>query len=114
MRVRTGYKQKSRHKMTEKEKAAVKQFKSLQKVQADEWMERIKSPPERAQGQIARMVWWDFWSDRTVSERWPHFDHWLQFDEREETDPVPKSTIIKCLKAVGYPNYRIKLRLMAF
>ena len=114
MRIRTGYKQKSRHKLSEKERNAIKEWKDLQKIQPSEWMERIKSLPERAQGQIARMVWWDFWSDRTVAERWSEFDHWLQFDEREEIDPVPKTTIIKCLKAVGYPKYRIDLRLMAF
>jgi hypothetical protein len=96
------------------EKEAIREWKSLQKLQPIQWMERIKSLPERAQGQIARMVWWDFWSNRVVSERWSEFDHWLQFDEREETDPVTKTTLIKCLKAVGYPKYRIDLRLMAF
>ena len=96
------------------EKEAIREWKSLQKLQPTQWMERIKSLPERAQGQIARMVWWDFWSNRVVSERWSEFDHWLQFDEREEADPVPKTTLIKCLKAVGYPKYRIDLRLMAF
>ena len=114
MRIRTGYQQKSRHNMSLTEKEAIREWKSLQNLQPTQWMERIKSLPERAQGQIARMVWWDFWSNRLVSERWSEFDHWLQFDEREETDPVPKTTLIKCLKAVGYPKYRIDLRLMAF
>jgi len=114
MRVRTGYKQKSRHNMSLSEKSEIREWKSLQRIKPAEWVERIKSLPERAQGQIARMVWWDFWSNRLVGERWAEFDHWLQFDPREETDPVPKTMIIKCLKAVGYPQYRIDLRLMAF
>lgn len=114
MRIVTGYKQKRKSQMSIKEREAIKAWKSLQKLSAAEWMDRIKGLPERAQGQIARMVWWDFWSNKTVSERWPEFDHWLQFDEREEADPVPLTMIAKCLKAVGYPQYRIKLRLMAF
>ena len=114
MRVRTGYKQKTKHQMSLAEKEAVKSWKALQRVKPAEWLERINALPKRAQGQIARMVWWDFWSNRVVSERWNEFDHWLQFDEREETDPVPRATIVRCLKAVGYPKYRIDLRLMAF
>lgn len=114
MRIRTGYKQKSRHKLSKREKEAIRAWKDLQKLQPIQWLERINSLPERARGQIARMVWWDFWSDRTVAERWSEFDHWLQFDEQEERDPVPRNMIARCLKAVGYPAYRIKLRLMAF
>lgn len=114
MRIRTGYKQKSRHKLSEKEKQAVQQWLGLRKLTQDQWLEKVKALPEKAQGQIARMIWWDFWSERLVANRWTEFDHWLQFDSREETDPVPKGMIAKCLKEVGYPDYRIKLRLMAF
>lgn len=114
MRIRTGYKQKSRHKLSEKEKQAVQQWLGLRKLTPDQWLEKVKALPEKAQGQIARMIWWDFWSERLVANRWAEFDHWLQFDSKEETDPVPKDMIAKCLKEVGYPDYRIKLRLMAF
>lgn len=114
MRTRTGYKQRHGKKLSEGERLAIRAWKDLKKLKPLEWMDRINSLPERAQGQIARMVWWDFWSDKTVSERWTEFDHWLQFDSREETDPVPKETLAECLKAVGYPDYRVKLRLMAF
>ena len=114
MRIKTGYKQKSRHKLTDTEKEAVQQWVGLRKLTPDEWFERVKALPERAQGQIARMIWWDFWSEKLVANRWTQFDHWLQFDAREETDPVPRDILCECLKAVGYPDYRIKLRLMAF
>jgi hypothetical protein len=114
MRTRTGYKQKSRHKLTDEERDAVRQWVSLRKVTPQDWLDRVNALPERARGQIARMIWWDFWSEKLVANRWTEFDHWLQFDSREETDPVPREMIVECLKAVGYPDYRIKLRLMAF
>ena len=114
MRIRTGYKQKSRHKLDENEKEAIQKWVSLRKIKPQEWVDKVNSLPEVARGQIARMIWWDFWSDKLVANRWTEFDHWLQFDSREETDPVPLNMIAECLKAVGYPEYRIKLRLMAF
>ena len=60
------------------------------------------------------MIWWDFWSDKVVAERWKQFDRWLTFDHSEENNPVPTTELAECLKLVGYPPYRIRMRLMAF
>lgn len=111
--MRIKYKQKSRQPEGSKEKLEVTQWLSLRNLLPEEWVQRVEALPAKARPQIARMVWWDFFSERTVLERWPHFDHYLQFDENEDVNPLSRTMIAKCLKAVGYPKYRIKLRLLA-
>lgn len=113
MRAKTGYKQKSRHHLSSKEREEVCQWRSLAELSPEDWVGRVNSLPAKARPQIARMIWWDFWSERTVAERWPHFDQYLQFDHEEDQNPLPRTMVAKCLKAVGYPKYRVKLRLLA-
>lgn len=114
MRIRTGYKQKLKSERTINEKAEIAQWVALRLVTPEDWLQRVLSLPERLQGTTARMIWWDFWSDKVVAERWDAFDRWLTFDHLEENDPIPTETLAECLKAVGYPPYRIRMRLMAF
>ena len=114
MRHRTGYKQKLRTERTDIERDEINQWLSLRNLTEQEWMNRILELPSKVQASIARIVWWDFWSNRLVSERWTLFDDFLKFDEREETDPIPSSVLADHLKEIGYPQYRISLRLMAF
>jgi hypothetical protein len=111
MRTRTGYKQKTKKQLTESEREAIRQWKALEDITPTEWVARVKSLPEQAQGPTARVIWWNFWSNRTVAERWDEFDAWLKFDPREETDPVPINLLKECLRAVGYPEYRVRLIL---
>lgn len=113
-KIRTGYRQRLNIKGYGNDPAEIAQWVSLKAVTPQEWLERVLSLPERCQGTIARMIWWDFWSERLVGERWKEFDHWLPFDKSEEENPVETPTLVKCLKLVGYPQYRISMRLMAF
>jgi hypothetical protein len=114
MRIRTGYKQKLKSERTGNEKFEIAQWVALKLVTPEDWLQRVLSLPERLQGPIARMIWWDFWSDKLVAERWKEFDRWLSFDKEEEESPVETSVLAECLKTVGYPQYRIRMRLIAF
>lgn len=114
MRTPTGYKQKSRHKMSETERTQVRQWVSLKRMSTEQLLEKLKLVPKKLEGTIARMLWWDFQSNNLWIERSLLWDQYLQFDPREETDPPSKEELARCLKRIGYPEYRIKLRLMAF
>lgn len=114
MRIRTGYKAKLRSERTPEEKAAQAAWIDLRKVTQEEWMERIMSLSKKSRATIARIVWWDFGANRTVANRWNQFDHWLKWDQEAEDNPISSKKVASCLKKVGYPDYRIKLRLMAF
>lgn len=114
MRTRTGYKQKSRHKLTMKERNAIRQWMALKRMTTEQLLEKLKLIPKKLEGTIARMLWWDFQSNTLWIERSLLWDQYLQFDQKEETDPPSKEELARCLKRIGYPEYRIKLRLMAF
>jgi len=113
-KIRTRYRQRLNIKGHGNDPAEIAQWVALKSVTPQGWLERVLSLPERCQGAIARMIWWDFWSERTVADRWTEFDRWLSFDKSEEENPVETSVLAECLKLVGYPQYRINMRLMAF
>ena len=114
MRKRTGYKQKLRTERTEIEREEINQWLAMRELSEQQWLERVETLPEEHQGTTARMIWWDFWSNRTVAERWTLFDKFLTFDIKEEESPLPVEVLADCLRKVGYPEYRVKLRLIAF
>lgn len=114
MRIRTVYKSKLKSELTPKQREEIAQWASMKHITPEDWLQRVKSLPLRCQPAIARMIWWDFWSDRVVAERWNHFDEWLKWDQESEDNPIPARTLAICLKKVGYPSYRVKMRLMAF
>jgi hypothetical protein len=113
MKLRVKYRKKNGKQLSSMEQKEILHWRSLAELPPEEWVRRVDALPVKARPQIARMIWWDFWSERTVAERWPHFDAYLQFDHDEDQNPLPRSTVASCLKTVGYPKYRIKLRLIS-
>lgn len=113
MRKPTGYKQKLRSERTQEERDQIAQWVALQDRTEQEWLERIEALPEDVQGPIARMVWWDFGAEIVVSERWTLLDKYLKYDTNEETNPIPRQILEKHLSEIGYPEYRVNLRLKA-
>ena len=73
----------------------------------EEWVEDIKKVPQHARAMTARMIWWDYWGERTVAERWTGFDEFLAppFDE-----PDAKS-LINGLMICGYTEERANSRV---
>lgn len=56
----------------------------LRKITEQQWCEDILKVAERCRAAVARVIWFDFWSNRLVSNRWAGFDQYLnvpQFDE---------------------------------
>jgi len=51
--------------------------------------------------QVAMLVWWDFFGDRTQSDRWPHLDDYLTLPFVDS----PKDELRQALWSVGYPAY---------
>ena len=67
-----------------------------------EWCEDIKKVPENARAMTARMIWWDYWAERTVAERWDGFDEFLAppYDEPDA------QSLINGLMICGYTESR--------
>lgn len=82
----------------------------LRKRSALEWIELIKTLPKSWQGDVARVVWWDYFSDVLVADRNPIFDEFLRPPFVETS---PKNTA-KALLRFGYTQKKVNSRLFAY
>jgi len=49
---------------------------------------------------VAAVVWWDWFGERKVDERWPHLDAWVS--QRGDGLDVPAGVVEKELVRLGY------------
>ena len=66
------------------------------------------SLPERWRKAAARIIWWDFFSLRFSSNRWPHLDGLVEYDEKSL---IPDDELRKALIACGYSEAQAFTRL---
>ena len=78
----------------------------------DEWRELIMQLPENLQTSVARIIWWDWYSHRTVANRWENLDDLINVPavqllwERANPDKVAdtdENEIFQALILLGYP-----------
>lgn len=78
------------------------------------WRELIlELPDEGVRGWVANIVWWDYFADRTMSERWPELDEWLNVppDRLEEFETESgRQRLETGLLAVGYSEWEANRR----
>ena len=84
----------------------------LREVSPQEWVLRIAKLPKRLHAVISCIVWWDWFSERTVSERWNHMDQYLPF--REHDPDISVEELIEALVKIGYPQRKAELRMKAW
>jgi hypothetical protein len=82
----------------------------LRKRTALEWVELIKNLPKSWHGDVARVVWWDYFSDVLVADRNPIFDEFLR---PPYSETLPKNTAKGLLK-LGYTKRKVESRLFAY
>ena len=76
----------------------------LRRVDPREWRLRIMELPVRLQVFVAQIVWWDYFGDKTVPNRWPELDLWLCAHPctfRKEMWPSNEQ-MIDALVSIGY------------
>lgn len=94
--------------MRKSEKALAAEYRKLKSITPKQWLETIRrSCPTDVIPGVARIVWWDFFSDRTLANRASEFDPFLKFVE----DQPSADAVYKCLLAIGYPKHRAQLRV---
>lgn len=80
----------------------------LKAKQPKEWVQQIRELKPRLQNAVARIVWWDYFADKTSAERWHHLDWCLHtFDE------PPVEEWQQALIQLGYPEAAAKRRVHA-
>ena len=85
----------------------------LRTVDPRDWKSRIMELPVKMQVFIAQIVWWDFFADKTVPNRWPELDMWLRAHPstfRKEVCPTDEE-MVDALVSIGYED-RTALRRM--
>lgn len=78
----------------------------LRLVDPREWQSRIMELPVKLQVFVAQIVWWDYFADKTVPNRWPEMDMWLRAHPstfRKEMWPSNEE-MIDALISIGYEN----------
>jgi len=58
---------------------------------------------------VARIAWWDFFGHRSVAERWPHLDRYLEGDHVK----IDKEVLKRGLYQAGYSPWHAHRRLQA-
>lgn len=94
-----------------KMKKKKKDRRKLPVIPPEVWLERVKSLPVEVQQQVARVVWWDHFASRRVTERWNHLDHWLVSPEKEQLVPIDRDIFVKYLLQIGYEPEKATLRI---
>lgn len=85
----------------------------LRKIDPREWRSRIMELPVRMQVFVAQIVWWDYFSDKTVPRRWCDLDLWINAHPgtfRHEMWPSDKE-IVDALVSIGYEERTALRRL---
>jgi hypothetical protein len=75
-------------------------LRAIRERSQDEWAERISALPLSIRPFAARVVWWDWFANQTVAERWPHLDQYLKFT----TESAEFAPLALALEALGYPE----------
>lgn len=75
-------------------------MRKMRETTPEQWLKGINSIDKKYQGEVARIVWWDFFAGRLVSERWPHLDEYLLFDKNATQTESP--ILSELLVQVGY------------
>lgn len=63
------------------------------------WLVLIKALPKHLQNGVARIVWWDYFADRTPSNRWAHLDWCLSSRDEPDIEEWQQALI-----SLGYPE----------
>lgn len=78
------------------------------------WRELILAlSDEGVRGWVANIVWWDYFADRLMSDRWSELDEWLHIaPERlgEFEDEKGRRELERALLAVGYSEWEANRR----
>lgn len=72
----------------------------------EEWSILVAELPVEIQAETACTIWWDFFSQRTSAEAWPHLNRWL----RRRYVPAPHERAITALMQCGYTRAMAEAR----
>jgi len=82
-------------------KEELNQLQVLRDRSPEEWVERINALPSSIRPFAARIIWWDWFGNRTVADRWHHLDKYIRKYSHAEAEFTALAT---ALEVLGYPT----------
>jgi hypothetical protein len=79
----------------------------LKQRSPEQWAEHIALLPKKIRTQIAKVVWWDWFGPRVVSERWDHLDQYINQPAMDLED----HEVLEGLELLGYTEKQARQRL---
>lgn len=64
--------------LADRRNAAIRLRRRLQQRAPEEWADDVAQLPAEQRAETAAIVWWDFFSQRTSGQAWPHLDRYLE------------------------------------
>ena len=85
----------------------------------DEWKALIKEiHPLPLRGEVANIVWWDYFGNRVSCERWPHLDKYIDSKpgiyKEDAPPPAEDKAIIIALYGLGYTAIQAVRRITGY
>jgi len=77
------------------------------------WRDLVLALPEHLRQPAANVIWWDWFGDRSLEDRWPHLDEWLTVSREDlfiKDTPEMRGEIELALQAVGYSGWMAHTR----
>jgi len=65
----------------------------------EEWAALIQELTPKLRVEVSKIVWWDFFGNRLVGDRWPQLDEYLNVPVDAT---IQRGDLIKALVAIGY------------
>jgi hypothetical protein len=80
----------------------------LKRVTPKQWFTRVNNVPKKMQTEVAHVVWWDWFSGRNVTQRWPHLDTFIKRPKwHQPTDAQIVEGLMLCGYSQAYATKRI-------
>ena len=81
---------------------------ALKRVSPKQWRNRVASVPKKMQTEVAHVIWWDWFSGRDVTERWPDLDTYIRQPKwNKPTDAEIVAGLMLCGYSQPYATKRI-------
>lgn len=79
---------------------------TLKRREPEEWAAAVEQLPAEIQAETACTIWWDFFSQRTSAQAWPHLDRIIA----RPYVPAPHERAITALMQCGYTRAMAEAR----
>jgi hypothetical protein len=80
----------------------------MKAIHPEVWVDRVSKFEPELRDQLINIIWWDWFSEREVPNRWNHFDDAIK---RKVAITAPAEVLLEALIQCGYSRRLGRIRL---